>query len=94
MYDLKDGFVMSFESMYEAAIYLINEGLTGCKVSTIRTHISEVCREKEKLLRVLNGKFQNNAGLAQRKSASLVMRGSGFRNSYPAPWVRINLEEF
>lgn len=48
MYDLNDGFIMSFESMYEAAAYLINEGLTGCKVSTIRTHISEVCRGKRK----------------------------------------------
>lgn len=37
-----------FTSLNEAAQFLINNELTNCKRSTIKTHISEVCKEKRK----------------------------------------------
>lgn len=40
--------INTFNSITEAAFYLIENNLTGCKHSTIRTHISEVCRGKRK----------------------------------------------
>ena len=48
MYDLKENYLQSFASLSEAGQYLIDNHLTGCKLSTIRTHISEVCRDKRK----------------------------------------------
>ena len=43
----KDGeFLNMFDSLQDAARYMIEYNLTGCKLSTIRTHISEVCRGK------------------------------------------------
>lgn len=44
MYDLNKNFLYSFNSLNEAAEYLINNHLTRCKKTTIRQHISEVCR--------------------------------------------------
>ena len=37
-----------FDSLMSAATYMIQNNLTNCKHSTIRTHISEVCRNKRK----------------------------------------------
>ena len=38
----------SFSSYNEAGQWLINNNLSNCKISTIRTHISEVCNNKRK----------------------------------------------
>lgn len=38
----------SFHSYSEAGQYLIDNELSHCKLSTIRTHISEVCSNKRK----------------------------------------------
>lgn len=48
MYDLKGNYLRNFASIKEAGQYLIDNNLTGCKLSTISTHISEVCRGKRK----------------------------------------------
>ena len=40
--------LQSFNSLMEAATYMVENNLTNCKHSTIRTHISEVCRGKRK----------------------------------------------
>lgn len=37
-----------FNSLMDAASHMVNNNLTGCKHSTIRTHISEVCNGKRK----------------------------------------------
>lgn len=48
MYDLDNNYLRSFSSLAEAGQYLIDNNLTNCKCSTIRCHISEVCRGKRK----------------------------------------------
>ena len=48
MYSLNDEYIRTFISLQEAATYMVENKLTGCKHSTIRTHISEVCRGKRK----------------------------------------------
>ena len=48
MFDLQDNYLRTFASSHEAARYMIDNNLTGCKHSTIRQHISEVCRGKRK----------------------------------------------
>ena len=48
MFDLQDNYLQTFASSHEAARYMIDNNLTGCKHSTIRQHISEVCRGKRK----------------------------------------------
>ena len=48
MYNLNQEFIQHFNSTQDAARYLINNKLTNCKIDTIRTHISEVCRGKRK----------------------------------------------
>jgi predicted transcriptional regulator len=48
MYDLSNNFVQTFSSINAAATYMVDNGLTGCKHSTIKQHISEVCRGKRK----------------------------------------------
>lgn len=40
--------IKTFPSIAEASRWLINNNLTGCKFTTIRTHISEVMRGKRK----------------------------------------------
>lgn len=40
--------IKNFSSISEASRWLIDNNLTGCKFSTIRTHISEVMRGKRK----------------------------------------------
>jgi hypothetical protein len=48
MYDLNGQYLDTFPAIMDAARYLIENNLTGCKIDTIRTHISEVCRGKRK----------------------------------------------
>lgn len=48
MYDLQNNYLKSFSSSHEAAKYMIENKLTNCKHSTIRQHISEVCKGKRK----------------------------------------------
>lgn len=48
MFDLNGGYIKTFISAYEAARYLIKNGLTNCKLTTIKTHIVEVCKGKRK----------------------------------------------
>lgn len=48
MYSLEGKYLMTFASMSEAGQYLIDNKLSNCKLTTIRTHISEVCRGKRK----------------------------------------------
>lgn len=43
MYDLNENLIQSFPSVNEAARYMVNNKLTGCKHSTIKQHITEVC---------------------------------------------------
>lgn len=48
MYDKEGKFLRMFASYNEAGQWLIDNNLTGCKLGTIRTHISEVCNGKRK----------------------------------------------
>lgn len=49
MFDKLGGdYIKTFASYHDAARYLIENNLTNCKLETIRTHISEVCRGKRK----------------------------------------------
>lgn len=48
MLGLNGMYIMTFTSAYDAARYLLQNGLTNCKLTTIRTHIVEVCKEKRK----------------------------------------------
>ena len=58
MYSLKDEYIRTFISLQEAATYMVENKLTGCKHSTIRTHISEVCRGKRKTAAKFKWKFE------------------------------------
>lgn len=44
MLDLEGNYIKTFASSHEAARYMVDNKLTGCKHSTIRQHISEVCK--------------------------------------------------
>ena len=57
MYDLQDNFLRQFETLHDASIYMVENKLTGCKESTIRTHISEVCRGKRQTAAKFKWKF-------------------------------------
>ena len=46
-----------FSSGVQAAIAMIEQGLTNCKRSTASTHISEVCRDKRNTFAGFNWKF-------------------------------------
>lgn len=46
MYDLQNNYLKTFNSIMDAAQYLIDNRLTNCKKTTIRQHISEVCHGK------------------------------------------------
>ena len=49
MFDKKNQTLLqSFSSYSEAGQWLIDNNLSNCKISTIRTHISEVCNGKRK----------------------------------------------
>ena len=58
MYSLNDEYIKTFGSLAEAAQYMIDNNLTGCKHSTIRTHISEVCQGKRKTAAKFKWKFE------------------------------------
>ena len=59
MFDKNNNFIQSFPSSMAAAQYLIDNNLTNCKLTTIRTHISEVCRGKRKSAAGFIWKFNN-----------------------------------
>lgn len=44
MYLKDENYIQSFPTMRDAGRYLIENKLTNCKLTTIRQHISEVCR--------------------------------------------------
>lgn len=46
MYSLDGNFLQRFDSINEAARYMVNNNLTGCKLTTIKQHITEVCKGK------------------------------------------------
>lgn len=48
MFDLNNNYFRTFVSAYDAGRYLIQNGLTNCKLTTIKTHIVEVCKGKRK----------------------------------------------
>jgi len=48
MYDLEGKFLHSFPSTNEAARYMVKQKLTGCKHTTIKQHITEVCTGRRK----------------------------------------------
>ena len=48
MYSLNNDYIQTFASSHEAARYMIDNKLTNCKHSTIRQHISEVCKGRRK----------------------------------------------
>ena len=48
MYDLEGNFIQSFPSTNEAARYMVKNNLTGCKHTTIKQHITEVCTGRRK----------------------------------------------
>ena len=48
MYSLEGEFLKSFPSTNEAARYMVENNLTGCKQSTIKQHITEVCTGRRK----------------------------------------------
>lgn len=48
MYDKQHNYIQTFPSMIEAARFLIDNGYSKCKLTTIRYHISEVCQGKRK----------------------------------------------
>lgn len=59
MFDLNDNYLRTFSSSHEAAKYMIANNLTGCKHSTIRQHISEVCKGKRKTAAKYKWKYKN-----------------------------------
>lgn len=48
MYDLKGNYLDTFPTLHDAGRYLIVNNLSHCKLSTIETHIGEVCKGKRK----------------------------------------------
>ena len=46
--DLNGNIVNIFNSIREASRYMVENQLTNCKLDTIKTHISEVCKGKRK----------------------------------------------
>ena len=60
MFDLKDNYIQTFPSLREAGQFLIDNNLSRCKLSTIKQHISEVCRGKRKTAAKFKWKFVVN----------------------------------
>ena len=48
MYEKTGEYIQSFSSLIDAARFLIDNGYSNCKLTTIRYHISEVCQGKRK----------------------------------------------
>lgn len=59
MFDLNDNYIQTFPSSHEAARYMVENGLTGCKHSTIRQHISEVCKGRRKTAAKFKWKYED-----------------------------------
>ena len=59
MYNLNKEYIQSFPNLHAAATYMIENNLTNCKHSTIRTHISEVCHGKRKTAAKFIWEFAN-----------------------------------
>ena len=48
MFTLQNEYLRSFPSTIEAARYMCENNLTGCKLTTIKQHIAEVCKGRRK----------------------------------------------
>ena len=59
MYDLEDNFLRSFPSVNEASRYMVDNKLTGCKRTTIKQHITEVCSGKRKTAAKFKWQYAN-----------------------------------
>lgn len=59
MFSSQGQYLKTFVSLTEAARYMVENKLTGCQISTIRTHISEVCRGKRKTAAKFIWRFAN-----------------------------------
>ena len=59
MYDLEDNFLRTFPSVNAAATYMVENQLTGCKRTTIKQHITEVCLGKRKTAAKYKWKYYN-----------------------------------
>lgn len=59
MYDLNNNFIQTFPSTTAAATYMVENHLTGCKLTTIRQHIAEVCMGKRKTAAGYKWKYCN-----------------------------------
>lgn len=59
MYDLKNNFLRAFPSINAAAKYMVENQLTGCKLTTIKQHITEVCLGKRKTAAKYKWKYYN-----------------------------------
>lgn len=58
MYSLEGEFLKSFPSTNEAARYMVENKLTGCKHTTIKQHITEVCTGKRKTAAKFKWKYE------------------------------------
>lgn len=61
MYNLNKEYIQSFPNLHAAATYMIENNLTNCKHSTIRTHISEVCHGKRRTAAKFIWKFADES---------------------------------
>ena len=59
MYSLKGEYLQTFPSV-GAARYMVENNLTGCKHTTIKQHITEVCTGRRQTAAKYKWKFQNN----------------------------------
>lgn len=60
MYSLKGEYLQTFPSVGAAARYMVKNNLTGCKHTTIKQHITEVCTGRRQTAAKYKWKFQNN----------------------------------
>lgn len=60
MYSLKGEYLQTFPSVCAAARYMVENNLTGCKHTTIKQHITEVCTGRRQTAAKYKWKFQNN----------------------------------
>lgn len=60
MYSLKGEYLQTFPSVGAAARYMVENNLTGCKHTTIKQHITEVCTGRRQTAAKYKWKFQNN----------------------------------
>ena len=59
MYDLNKNYLQTFPSVNAAARYMVENKLTNCKQTTIKTHITEVCVGKRKTAAKFIWKYPN-----------------------------------